>query len=189
MDIKIRGEVKSFRNQLIARAAPVETGGDDGLANRHVRMHSDFALSGADDFPDQVADSDGHLPPAFFPGPDAARRPDVGVFVEPIASPARHGAERVADQIDRFVENGKFFAPVEEGIGHFLHDRWCAELQEARGWAGLLRQGEAERGALAGLGLYPNPAAVLLHNTLRDRQSNTSAWIFAAVQALEHAEN
>src|SRR4051794_22276640 len=61
------------------------------------------------------------------------------------------------------------------------------------GWVGhgcLRWQGEAERAALPGLALGPDPPAVLLHDPLAHRQPDAGARVGAlAVQAVERLED
>ena len=82
VDVVVRGEVEAVGDELVARAAPVEAGGDDGLADGDVLVHDDAAFGRADDGADEVAAGDGHVPPAFFPGADAAGGPGVGELLQ-----------------------------------------------------------------------------------------------------------
>src|SRR5581483_12488301 len=77
-----------------------------------------FALTGADDAADQVADSDRHFPPAFFPGADTSLRPGVSKFLDPRGRASGHRAQRVADHVDGMSEDGEFGAPAEQRVGH-----------------------------------------------------------------------
>src|ERR1700693_1827810 len=81
-------------------------------------MHRDLAFAGADNLGDEIAHRDRHLPPAFLPSTDAARSPDIGVFIQAIARAARHGAQRVTDQVDGFVEDRELFSPFQQWVGH-----------------------------------------------------------------------
>src|SRR5437879_43684 len=113
MNVEIRWEVQPLGNDLVALAVPFKTGRDDGLADRNVRVHSNFTLTGSDDAADEIAYRDGHFPPALFPCANAACRPDVGIFIQTVARAARHRSQGMIDQIDGLVENRKFLAPVE----------------------------------------------------------------------------
>lgn len=76
-------------------------------------MHRDGAGLGADDLRDFIADADRHVPPAFSPRAHAAARPRVGVVVEPIVRGSGHRAETVRNQVNSFIENGEFAAPLQ----------------------------------------------------------------------------
>src|SRR4029077_2679901 len=65
-----------------------------------------------------VADFCAEHPPTLFPGTHAARRPGFGVAFHRIVDAARHGTERVADQIVGALEDGEFGAVAEERVGH-----------------------------------------------------------------------
>src|SRR5256714_9279377 len=113
-DVEVRWEVERFADDLIALAGEVEARMDERLADRDVLVHDDFARLRADDFTDQIADRARHLPPAFFPGANAARRPQLGVLVQAVASAGGHRAERVRDHINGVIEDREFFAPFKQ---------------------------------------------------------------------------
>ncbi len=118
VDVVVRREVEAVGNELVARAAPVETGGDDGLADGDVLVHHHAAFGRADDGGDEVAAGDGHVPPAFFPGPYATGGPGAGELGERGLGAAGHGAERVADHVGGVGKDGKLVAPDKERV-------WC----------------------------------------------------------------
>jgi hypothetical protein len=76
-------------------------------------MHDHFACSGADDGADQIAEGERHLPPSFLPGANAAQSPCFSELLQRPGRPARHGSERVADQIGSMFEDGKLLTPRE----------------------------------------------------------------------------
>ena len=101
-------------HHFVARAAEVEARGDDGLRERDVLVQRDFAGLRADQRGDFIADVDGHLPPAFFPGANAATSPSVGVGVHRVVNAAGHRAQGVADEVGGAVEDREFGAVFEE---------------------------------------------------------------------------
>ncbi len=122
VDVVVRREVEPIRHQLIARIraltarAPVKAARHDRLADADILVHDHTAGRGPDDAPNEVAAGDGHVPPAFFPGADAARRPGLGVLGQCAGDAARHGRERVRDQVRRLREDRKLGAPAQQGI-------------------------------------------------------------------------
>jgi len=95
---------------FVARAAEVKAGGDDGLRERDVLVQRDFPGLRANQRGDFIADVDGHLPPAFFPGANAAISPGVGVGVHGVVNAAGHRAQGVADEVGGAVEDREFGA-------------------------------------------------------------------------------
>src|SRR5207237_10324210 len=81
---------------------------------------ADCAFCRADDATDQIADRARHLPPAFFPGANAARRPQLGVLLQALAGASRHRAERVRDHINGVIEDREFFAPFKQLVHSLL---------------------------------------------------------------------
>ena len=86
------------------------------LADGDVLVHDDFAIARADDACDQVADSDGHLPPAFIPGADPASGPGLGILVHAFFCTVGHGAEGMTDEVGGFFGEREFSAPVEKRV-------------------------------------------------------------------------
>src|SRR5271156_317675 len=79
-------------------------------------MHDNAALWRADDGANEVAASDGHHPPTFFPCTDATGRPDVGELLQRTPGASRHGPKRMTDHVGRVFEDGKLLAPDEEWV-------------------------------------------------------------------------
>src|SRR5437764_14370316 len=115
-DVEVRWEVERFADDLIALAGEVEARMDERLADRDVLVHDDFARLRADDFTDQIADRARHLPPAFFPGANAARRPQLGLLVQAVAGAGRHRAERVRGHINALREGREFVSPLNQPV-------------------------------------------------------------------------
>ena len=91
-------------------AAQVEAREDDRLGDRHVLVHDRRAGRRADETPDLVADGDRQLPPAFAPGPHAARVPRLRVPGQAARGLGGHRSQRVADQVRRLREDREALA-------------------------------------------------------------------------------
>ena len=60
-----------------------------------------------------VADFEGEHPPAFFPGANAARGPDIGIAVERVVNAAWHGSEGVRNHVVGALEDGELGAVAQ----------------------------------------------------------------------------
>src|SRR6202012_6177958 len=49
VDVVVRGEVEAIGDEFVAGAAPIETGGNDRLADGNILMHHDAAFWRSDD--------------------------------------------------------------------------------------------------------------------------------------------
>ncbi len=110
------GKFQVGHHHFVARAAEIEARADDRLDERHVLMQRNFAGSSADERCDLVANADGHVPPALFPGAHAALGPGVRVSAHFVVYGARHGPEGIADHIRRAVENRELAPPLQKAI-------------------------------------------------------------------------
>ena len=79
-------------------------------------MHDHCVRVSSDNPGDLVAERHRLVPPPFGPRTHAARRPNVGVFVQTIVSRARHRAQTVRDQVNRSVQNWKLRAVFEKVV-------------------------------------------------------------------------
>ena len=96
----------------------------------------------------------------------------------------------------RWLENNAQFDGLEEtGTPPLLAGLFIGLVvgplgREAReGGVERRRDCESERRASAGVGFYPDAAAVALYYFLAERQADAGAGDFVAVQALEHVED
>src|ERR1700741_3199229 len=112
VDIHHRRKIQLRIDDLVSLWRRLQTGENERLADRDVLMHHDGARLGADDVRDFVADSNGHVPPAFCPRTHTTAPPCVCIFLEPFMSCPRHRPEAMRNQINSFVENGKLAAPL-----------------------------------------------------------------------------
>jgi hypothetical protein len=104
-------------------AAQVEAREDDGLGDRHVLVHHGRAGRRSDQAGDLVADGDRQLPPAFAPGPDAARVPRLRVPDQAVRGLGGHRPQRVADQVRRLREDREALAVVGQLHGASVEPR------------------------------------------------------------------
>src|SRR4029450_8989819 len=99
---------------LVARAAKIKTRSDDGLRGGYVLVERNYPWRGADERRDLIRNTAAKIPPLLFPCADSSFGPGLGVTVQGVVNAARHGAERIADQVSRAVQDGKFVAPVQQ---------------------------------------------------------------------------
>ena len=118
IEILDRREFQIHHDDFIAWAMKVETGSNDGLRKRDVLVQRNLAGQRSDQRRDLIADADGHFPPAFFPGTNAALSPGIGVAAHGIVNASRHGPERVGDQVRGTIQNGEFAAPFKK-VTHY----------------------------------------------------------------------
>src|SRR5437763_5337959 len=98
-------------------------------------MHDDSVSVRANDAPDFIANRHRHVPPAFGPRAHTPRRPNIGVFMQPIVSRSRHRAETVRNQVDRSFENRKFRTPFEKVVGHDVSPLNCRLIYHIHIWS------------------------------------------------------
>ena len=106
-------EVALLVDDPAALTLEAEAGENDGLGQRDVLVHRDASGRRADQPGNLVADGHRQLPPAFLPGPDAARPPRSRVVEQALLGRRRHRAERVADQVGRLREDREAVAVDE----------------------------------------------------------------------------
>ena len=136
IDVIVRGKVQAIGDHLVARPAPIEARRHNPLTDGDVLVHHHLALPGPNDGADQVADRHRHLPPAFFPGANAARGPGVGELLQRSDDLPRHRTQRVADHVGSVLKDGKFLAPGQQWIIHetgFLRSRHATQNRPSAG--------------------------------------------------------
>ncbi len=117
-EVHHRREVQVGVNDLVAFAAEVEAGGDDGLNHGDVLMAGNRSGGGVHQGANLVADLGRQHPPLFLPGADAALRPCAGVGEHGVEDAAGHGAQGVGDQVGGAIEDGELGAVAEKLVLH-----------------------------------------------------------------------
>ena len=122
VDVHHRREVQLFENDLVALGIfrRQQARQNQRLTNRNVLVHDHRVCVSSDNPGDLVTERHRLVPPPFGPRAHAARRPDVGVFVQTIVSRPRHRAQTVRDQVNRSVQNRKLRAVFEKVVSHRL---------------------------------------------------------------------
>ena len=133
------GEVHVAVDDFVALSGEIETGGDDGLAGGDVLMQRDGIFGRVHQGAEFVAYFESQHPPAFFPGANAACRPDIGVGMERVVNGAGHGSEGVGDHVVGALEDGELGAVAEKIVavvsqkisGHEGHCNSCRARRDA----------------------------------------------------------
>ena len=114
----------------VAHAREIERRHDDRVARRRVvkrrqhrrlregdgRRHRHLARTGTEQWRNHIAGTERQVPPSRCPGAHAAGGPLLRVLAEPLRHAARHGAERVGDEVRRAFQNRKLRAESQERI-------------------------------------------------------------------------
>src|SRR5256885_2260014 len=110
------GKLEIGHYDLVARPAKIKAGGNDRLSESDILVQRNLTGARANQGGNFVADGNSHFPPALFPSAHAAAGPRISIGMHFVVNAARHGSERIADEIGGAVKDGKFAAPFEKLI-------------------------------------------------------------------------
>ena len=107
------GKVHVAVNDLVALAGEVKTRSHHGLTSRYVLMKRNAIFGRVHQSANFVANFRSQHPPAFFPGANAAGRPNIGVGMERVINGAGHGSEGIRNHVISAREDGKLRAVAQ----------------------------------------------------------------------------